>query len=307
MPDSFPFEPHTLKVTGALRLLVTWRATRTDPGVGEVAVTEEVAGFLREACDETLFRIGERTPRDYEADMELADDEVIVLHDDELVMESAAGKAAFSDQPLPVTSPRDLPPGALSSYIVVAGEGEEQRAFVRRANPRKSAGESRMTGVFDVAIERLEAPVFAFDGAFHMVLTPAGAIALDQKVFEAAFKRLADEAVEGWVHQLTDCLPLAGNGARQLADRCTRSAALRRKLKTLVASGHLSRLSPEDVRTQLKALRLPEREFIDGQDQLVFDRARPGVLLDLLNEDLVVGPFSGSLYRIDRKTADIQD
>ena len=307
MSDRWPFEPRSLTAAASLRLLVTWRPNRTDPGVGEIAAGEEVQRFLREACEETLFRIRERRPRDYEADMVLEDDECIVLHDDELVAESALGRAVFSPAPLPVTSSRDLPPGALTSYAVVLEEDSERRAFVRKANPRKSTGSSKLTSTLDSAVELLEAPIFSFDDHFDLVITAEGAIALDQKVFEAVFKPLADEAVEGWVHQLTECLPLAGNGARLLADRCTRSALLRRKLKTLVLSGHLRRLTPDDVRAQLQALKLPEREFIDGDGNLVFDRSRPGALLDLLNEDLTVGPFSGSLFRIDRKTADIQD
>ncbi len=307
MSDRWPFEPRSLTAATSLRLLVTWRPGRNDPGVGEIGVEEEVGRFLREACEETLFRIRERRPRDYEADMILEDDECIVLHDDELVAESAVGKALFKEVPLPVASPRDLPSGALTSYAVVAEEETERRAFVRKANPRKTSGSGKLTGTLASAVEPLEAPVFSFDDHFDLVISAEGAIALDQKVFETVFKPLADEAVEGWVGQLTDCLPLAGNGARLLAERCTKSALLRRKLKTLVLSGHLRRLTPDDVRAQLQALKLPEREFIDGDGNLVFDRSRPGALLDLLNEDLTVGPFSGSLYRIDRKTADIQD
>jgi hypothetical protein len=307
LSDRWPFEPRSLTAATPLRLLVTWRPSKSDPGVGEIVAGEEVQRFLREACEETLFRIRERRPRDYEADMVLEEDECIVLHDDELVLESAIGKAIFKEAPLPVAGSRDLPPGALTAYAVVDGEGADQRAFVRKANPRKSAGSGKLTGTLESAVELLEAPVFSFDDHFDLVITGEGAIALDQKVFETVFKPLADEAVEGWVHHLVDCLPLAGNGARLLADRCTRSAVLRRKLKTLVLSGHLPRLTPDDVRAQLQALKLPEREFIDGDGNLVFDRSRPGALLDLLNEDLTVGPFSGSLFRIDRKTADIQD
>lgn len=307
MSQSWPIDPNTLSPTGPLRLLVTWRPTRTDPGVGEIAVDQDVQVFLRDACEETLYRIRERRPQEYTPDMQQQEDECIVVLDDELVVESAIGKAVFSETPLAVTGPRDLPPGGLSAYVVLAGDGAERRAFVRRANPRRSAGGSKLMAVMGAGVERLEAPVFSFDDHFDLVLTGEGVIALDQKVFEAVFKGLADEAIEGWVQHLANCLPLAGNGARLLADCCSRSAVLRRKLKALAQSGHLPRLSPDNVRGHLQALRLPEREFITAEGELVFDRARPSAILDLLNEDLMVGPFSGSLYRVDRKSAEIQD
>lgn len=303
MATRLPFHPDSAAVDRDFSLLVTWRETRSDPGVGQLNVGGDVAAHLRDATAETRRQIRERRPREYSPEMHLEDEESIVLEGGEVVRASPIARY-FSATHVPLLSAHNLPTPSLTSYGVVVGVGEERRAYVRKTNPKRSARAGGMFTVLGDALTTIQEPVFALDAYFDLLVSPEAVIALDQKAFEDLFRMLPEEGISVWVRQIADVLPLAGDGARQLEERARKNSLLRRKLRTIVDRGHLERVSASDIRAHLKELRFAPEDFIDRHGRLVFNNAKPRDLLDLLNEDLFRGGLTRERFRIDRKSVD---
>jgi antitoxin component HigA of HigAB toxin-antitoxin module len=153
------------------------------------------------------------------------------------------------------------------------------------------------------SLKKVEKPVFALDPYFDLVITERGIIATNQRFFETLFKESEAilENVPAWVESITDHLPIAGDGAAALAEKCRSDSRLRRRLRAVADRGHLQNVTLDQIRAHLEQLELPEDCFI-VEDELVFDDADPFTLMALLNEDLFSGGLTGTGFRSERKS-----
>jgi hypothetical protein len=264
---------------------------------------ESVADYLREAARATVARIQEGDVRAYNADMQLEPEEALYVNDAELISTSALNEILFPDEPLPTISARTLPERPLVLYAFTFRSAGNPIAFVRKTNPRKSASAGRLFALLGNALTDADKPVFTLDPNFDLIVSPAGVIAVDQRIFELLFKETDAvlAAIPDWVAAIAEHLPLAGDGAALLEEKALKSTRLRQQLRSIYERGHLADVSIERVRAHIATLDFEEDDYISG-DELVVDEADPRALLDLLNEDLFVGGLTDVGFRSERKS-----
>lgn len=300
-----PVDLDQLEVGDELSLVVAWKRGQGFEG-REIRVADAVAEHLGEACSRTVERIEQRELRDYSPDMYLEDEEALVVHDDELVADSALAEVVLPAAPLELLSSRSLPDRRLYLYAVVVpgpDDPEAPVAFVRRANPQATARSGRILTLLGDALQRVDRPAFWLDEAFDLVISEDGIIALDQRLFEVLFKETPalQQKIPEWVDEIHRHLPIADDGAQRLAERCETDGRLRRRLRSIAERGHLAGVTIDQIREHLREVDLDEADFIEG-DELKVDERNPFQLVYLLNEDFFRGGLTDTDFRSDRKS-----
>jgi hypothetical protein len=201
----------------------------------------------------------------------------------------------------------DLRKRTLAFYALIVGDASsDRRLYVKRGNPVK-LGDKGLVGIFDDTLTRVTNPVFAFSPSFDVAITFEGVWALDQKNFEGLFKE--SEAVLAktgeWIEALSTALPIADEGKEEFGLRLRQNSLLRRKIQSVLRSPHLSTLTVAKLKRRMISRGLdPSRLVSDGK--LIFNRETERDLLQLLNEDLFTGDFSGEQYAAGRKAKRVE-
>lgn len=154
-----------------------------------------------------------------------------------------------------------------------------------------------LVGVFGQRLERITDPILSFDSNFDLILYGDDALIFNQANFEGLFKESAAVLAKTtqWADELSQVLPIAGEGKDYLADRLRRNSLMRRKVHSITTSSYLPMLTPEILAKKMEEHNLdPGKLLIDGK--LVFTRETETDMLLLLNEDLWTGDFSGDQY-----------
>lgn len=292
-----------LEAAESFSLVVAWHRGKTFDG-GELRVSNEIGDHLRKACAATIDRLRELDVSPYSADMQLEEEERLEAEDPQMIRDSPLAQLLLGTQRRRLYNARSLPTRSLLLYAIsfsMAGEG--RLAFVRKTNPRRAVKAGGILGMLGNALTKLDQPVFTLDPYFDLVITERGVVAVNQRVFETLFKESDSvlEAVPAWVQSITDHLPIAGDGAAELAEKCRTDGRLRRRLRSIIERGHLANVTLDEVRAHLQELQLEEGKFIQD-DELVFDDADPFTLMALLNEDLFSGGLTGTGFRSERKS-----
>ena len=156
--------------------------------------------------------------------------------------------------------------------------------------------------VFKDSLDRIDAPIFAFEPRFDVIITTNQVWALNQKAFESLFKD--SEAVlaktSEWVESLSGHLPIEGGSKVYLADRLKKNSVLRNKVLSVLRKPHISGLKTEDIEAAIERHSLSP-QILNAYGQFVFDSSTERDILQLLNEDLFTGEFSGSAYAASKK------
>jgi hypothetical protein len=279
----------------ALSLVVAWKRGQGLDG-GEVRTGEEVKGHLRAACERTVSEILERELREYTPDMQLEEGECLVASDEDMIAQSPAAQLLFPTAPLRDLPARELPRRAFQFYAVTLDADEGEVAFLRKTNPRRAGRAGGIVAALGNVLEKVTRPLFTFEDSFDLMVAEGTVVALNQSVFEVLFSDAPaiQARIPEWVEQVTDHLPIAGDGAQRLAERCATDGRLRRRLRAVAARGHLPTVEIQQVRDHLAELGLPESDYIDEQN--------PFRLMQLLNEDLFRGGLTRERFVSDRKS-----
>ncbi|MDP8932240.1 MAG: hypothetical protein M3O70_27685, partial [Actinomycetota bacterium] len=213
----------------------------------KIRLNEEVADAFRQLCYSTIDRIQGARDVDYEADSELASDEVYVLEDEQSLRELAlfreAAETAATADPL---APKELDV-RLKFYAVVAGD-QGRIAFVRKTDPQlhHKFGGFLVSGRDRLAV--IEGPLFGFAPDFDFVVAPTWAAIVSQHRFEQLFREtgLVARHVADWVKSVTEHLPMPDESVKALQESALRDSRLWRRLRAIHRRGHLRDVSIDD-------------------------------------------------------------
>lgn len=269
----------------------------------QVNIADDVAAYLRAAASATVEDFLDRDVIPYQADMDLAPEEALSFSSSEGIGEAPIFTELFPQSPPDLENARQLQLWRLAAYAVIAGDGNAQVAFVRKANPGRLARPGRLMTTVGQTLSRIDAPVLAFDDRFDLIVTPTAVVSSSQPVFEDFFRYAPEllEHVPAWVEEIAANLPLAGDGAQILAEKCHSDSRLRRRLRAIVDRGHLAQVTTEHLVAHISALGLRVEDFV-ADDELLVDAQNPYTLMYLLNEDLFVGGLTQDRFRSDRKS-----
>lgn len=290
-----------IDIAEAATLIVAWRTGRNAHGAVLRAggqVIDALRGYAREAL--ALIASGHERP--YNPDDEQDEDAGFLTASQDELLDTALLEQLRTGSSLPLIEANELRKRTLALYALLIGNDPDSRAiFIRKGNPVSLAGKG-VVAVFDNTLTRVTRPILAFDSAFDVILLGGSVWILNQKNFEGLFKE--SEAVlartSEWVDQLSQVLPIAGDGKEWLADRLRQNSVMRRKVHSILRSDYLPKLTPDILRARMSAHGLlPDDLMKDGA--LIFNKDTEKDLLLFLNEDLWTGDFSGDQYAAARK------
>lgn len=286
---------------GPATLVVAWRSGRNAHGRA-LKAGGDVMKSLRTYAMQALDRIRTGQGRDYDPNDEQDEEYAYLETNRDELLDTALLEQIMLAASLPQVTPDDLRRRTLALYALVLGSDPDRlTAFVRRGNPVELAKKS-LVAVFDDTLTRVEHPLLAFDNHYDVVIYPEQVHVLRQKNFEGLFKE--SEAVlaktSEWAETFSESLPISDESKDWLAQRLRANSVMRRRVQSILKSDYLPKLTPRLLRKKMIERGLDPKMLLDD-DGLVINKETERDVLQLLNEDLWTGDFSGEQYAASRK------
>jgi hypothetical protein len=292
-----------IDMSAAATLVVVWRTGRNAHG-RVVKAGGQVIDTLRGYAMGALQRISDGSGCQYDPNDEQDNECAYLTANRDELLDTSILDQLDTGASLPSVAPGGLRGRTLALYALLIGNDPDARvAFVRKGNPVRLAGKGLVATFFDETLTRVTQPVLAFDQNFDVIVRLHAVWVLHQANFESLFRE--SEAVLArtaeWVDGLSNSLPVSDESKEWLATRLRQTSVLRRKVRSILQSPYLSKLTPEVMRQKMKERGLNPDELIrDGA--LVFNKETEKSVLLFLNEDLWTGDFSGEQYAATRKS-----
>jgi hypothetical protein len=271
---------------------------------GHVNVADDARDALRHNADRAIEDLETKDVRQYDPDAQLEEGEYFLL--DRATVEDSMGILAFLDAgpEANLLRPDDVAERPQLFYATLIGRDSSRRlAFIAKSNPAKVVRQGIFLTPKRDVLTRIEDDVFLFEDRTDMIVSRDQMVVFNQLAFEQWFRDtpVLQERVKDWIGGITEHLPLDGDGADRLAERCRTNSRLRRVLFSIQARGHLKDVSITRIRQHARNQGLDSSELVKN-GKLVFDDADPTTLLKLLNEDLFKGGLTDEPFVVDRKS-----
>ncbi len=297
----------------SLTLAVGWTVGKNTK-IRQMVLGSSVENAFRDVVREALENLGEREPADWTPDADLSPETFLVIPKDD-VGESPSlttdhdGKTFLDTladaETLEAIHPKHLPTGDLNFYAIIVGDIGRRAAFIRRSNPRRGLRRGRIYSVLSDTLQRVDDPIFAFDGWVDLVAVDDSLCILSQTVFSSFFRdqeTLAKKIPE-WIQTLSQSVAIQEESQERLEARVQRDSRLKARLEAIVRRDHLVDVSSETLRRAMEENELDPNRLLDDQGQLVLEEDDIPQILYLLNEDLFTGSLTNSGFRADKKAA----
>jgi SAM-dependent methyltransferase len=329
---TWKLEPSSIDVAGDITLVVARRSGRRLHGY-KVEFVSGAGETIREVCRETLERLRQRTPRQYEASLRIdGEREYLAVPDGQLVQHEsfrpkrqrqASGKGEDGNPAVAhiETDPqvRDLlrrgsgldrlPAEHLTRFsfqfyaAVVGSDPGRRTSFVRKKNPAKVLKRGGLVFAYGDRLREVADPLMLLDDHFDLVVADEGIAVLDQDVFESLFRDVEVLAERYPVYaKAFETLQLDDSQLDTLVERCRRDSRLGTRLRQIHESGHLAAgdVTIKQVIKEIDRLGL-RRDGLLTAGKLDFSGADASTILKLLNDDLFIGGLSKVAYEAGNK------
>jgi hypothetical protein len=285
---------------GATTLVVGWRSGTHVRG-RVVRFGGEVRDELQQAATQTVEIIDNGNGKRYDPDDEQNDAPYLTVERDELfdteVLEVLSTGASLQE-----ATEEELKRRRNVFYALLWGNSVDNRtAFIKAGNPIKLAQKS-LFGFLDNSLQKISYPLFGISPDFDIVLTADGVWTLSQPAFERLFKdtQVVAGKITQWVDELSNHLPIADESKSTFATSMKTNTYLRRKVQSLLQKDYLQTLTPETLR-KIMLTRGLDPDVLMPEGELVLNKDNQKDVLNLLNDDLFTGDFSGTQYAACRK------
>lgn len=206
---------------------------------------------------------------------------------------------------LPSMSAHDLRSGRYLFYAAICRDARtgHRIGFVRQADPHrvaKAGGFMALLG--QEGLQRLQDPVFVFEGGFDLIVAPGEIAVLRLEAFHRTFADLhavasAAPANAKLIADVVDRLSPAAVNA--LASAAAASPSLARRLQRLARPGAVPPVAPGDISAAMIKHSLDPAEII-SQGEIAFAEDHASVFLDLIEQLYYEADFTGEHRRSDR-------
>ena len=291
--------PEELSSTSTV--VIAWRTGKNAHG-RVVKSGGEVVADLRKYATETLGKIAESQGGTYDPNDEKNDDDYYLEAPTDELLDTALIHEIRKGASLDKASKEDLRRPLALYALVVGDDPENLTVFVKRGTPIALARKNLVAQLVDDSLTKVQDALFAFENKYDVVIYPDKVHILNQQNFEALFKE--SEAVlaktDEWVAKLADALPMSSGSSERLSTRMRSNSLMRRQIQSILRSDYLASLTSETLRDKMTERGLDPDELLD-EEGLIFTGDTEKPLLQLLNEDLWSGDFSGRQYAASRK------
>jgi hypothetical protein len=188
-------------------------------------------------------------------------------------------------------------------YAVSVGPPDARILFIRRYNPTSNLGR-KWFGVFGDELSPVNDQLVALDlTRFDVVLVAgAGLLVFDLKQYERLFRDSPEllSRTPAKVDELSRQLRLTASTKEALTAAALSNSRIRTRLLAVVASGRLERVTSDRLREAMQEFGIDPDTHLTSEG-LAFEAADAMSIMELLNEDLSIGPLTDTKYVISRK------
>jgi hypothetical protein len=271
---------------------------------GRLALSKVVTTHMRETQQRLLDDLKASSVVSNDSNMDIYPDECLQLARDTLIPVPELLIALDKVHEHPQIDARLLPGRAVLFYAIVAADiSGKYIAFVRKQNAYTSLKPGYLTTIRDGVLDRVDTPLFTFDDRCDVVVTNDSVFVLSQNVYELLFENTEPvlERIPRHIEKIADALPLLdAEAGAQLNALALKSKRVRKQLRNLAHCSYLHKVTLERVREHMQEQGLEPDLLIRG-DRLVLDATNPKLLVQVLDEQLFRGGFSGLPYLAPRK------
>ncbi|GAB4001859.1 Kiwa anti-phage protein KwaB-like domain-containing protein [Nocardioides ultimimeridianus] len=289
----------TVTLTGSGQLVVAW-STGADYGGAHLAVGGDLAARLLEFAQVASADLSSGHP--YGPDVDMEDSTHLVAERADL-QDTLLLQTVEQGADLPLATEKDIADRSLTCYALVVGSGTSKVTFIRKRSP-VALGSKALVGRFlSGEVTEVSEPLFAFDKTFDLIVTSDKVLILNKSGFDSLFRHSAVVLAKtpDWVTELAAHLPLAPGSDVLLNEALQRNQFHRNKFQAILKRPHIRSLTPADVEDGMRRHGLDPAVLMPG-GQLVFDTPEnTKQILNLLNEDLFKGEFSGDEFAAGSK------
>ncbi|MGV2953935.1 Kiwa anti-phage protein KwaB-like domain-containing protein [Glutamicibacter sp. AGC46] len=188
-------------------------------------------------------------------------------------------------------------------YAISALINGTRNIFVRATSPVKFPSKS-LRGYLTDSFNLLKDPILSFDEKFDFLIRDEEIIIFNPNSFERITNspENAEIASKRLVASLSEVLPINEDSKMVLTSFLGKNTYSRRKALSVCNKGYLESLDIARISDKLEKHGLKPDNFLDGSD-LVFTSENCKQYLELLNDDVFQGDFSGEDYAAARKAS----
>lgn len=288
--------------TQGLTLSIGWEtgATKT-VHVRTLPLDSESGEDLRAAVRDCVNLLRDDTPVPYNPDMELEESTYAYIDRAQLADDTSIFHELEQASP-PEGSVDDLGRGLLF-YAITVGPANARVVLIRRYNPTANL-KKKWFGTFGDELSPVDEQLVSLDlSHFDVVLVVgAGLLVFDLKQYERLFRDSPEllARTPAKVEELSAQRALTDAAKEVLAAAALRNSRIRSRLHAIVASGRLEHV--DDARLEQAMVRFGlDPDVHMTADGIAFDDEHVMPILELLNEDLSIGPLTDTEYVITRK------
>ncbi|MEI2714898.1 MAG: Kiwa anti-phage protein KwaB-like domain-containing protein [Nocardioides sp.] len=289
----------TVTLVGTGQLVVAWSTGAAYAGA-HLAVGGDLADRLLEFAQQASGDLSNGHPYAPDVDME---DSTHLVADRTDLQDTLLLNTLERGADLPLATETDVAERSLTCYALVVGAGESKVTFIRKRSP-VALGSKALVGRFlSGEVTKVTEPLFAFDKVYDLIVTDDRVLILNKSGFDSLFRHSAVVLAKTpeWVTDLAAHLPLAPGSEIALNEALQRNQFHRNKLQAILKRPHIQKLTPADVEAGMKRHGLDPQVLMSG-GQLVLDTPEnTKQILNLLNEDLFQGDFSGDEFAAGSK------
>lgn len=289
----------TVTLTGTGQLVVAWSTGPAYAGA-HLAVGGELAERLLEFAQAASADLSNGHSYAPDVDME---DSTHLIADRADLQDTLLLQTVELGADLPLAAEKDMANRKLTCYALVVGAGTSKVTFIRKRSPIALGSKALVGRFFSGEVTEVTEPLFAFDKVFDLIVTNEKVLILNKNGFDSLFRHSAVVLAKTpeWVKNLAAHLPLAPGSDAVLNEALQRNQFHRNKFQAILKRPHIQKLTPADVEASMKRHGLDPKVHMPG-GELIFDTPEnTKQILNLLNEDLFKGEFSGDEFAAGSK------
>lgn len=299
-----------------VELVVGWRKGNGWDGA-TMPITKTLATGLLAACGKTVRDAqAVADPKAFDVDTSIGPGELMVARtadfpdievggDGDRLLE-LLNKATIGETLKPEDLKQKVPKiNFYAARLKAASNPDEWVVFLNRADPQISTRPGSFLALFGKdKLDAVNAPVFQFRRSFDMFVVSALVFTAGFGSFDSLFRQVVIEQTGEMVSQLAARLPkslkLDASSVDLLNEQGRARPRLRTRLRSLLAKPYLGTLTVEMVKTEATRQKLKGTDFLKS-GKLFVDPKRPTRLINLLDEALARGGFSGVLFEVEHR------
>lgn len=285
-------------------LVLAWVESKQLRG-GPVQIHEDLMADLRQVAVDSIEQIDE-----FETILEYSDatdavrgEDLVYVPVESFSAESGLLHLLSAVDRIDPIGPAELANHSLSISAIGFGAANDSRTwFVRKSVRQFDATTQIVTRFLNGPLRPIRSNTIHISRDVDFIVGPEGAFVFDPAAYERFVQDPADaaEALSEDLESLAEHVKFSADTLEELKAYGQKGFTLRRRLHALLSREHLSKLTPANIKSELRRLKQNPTNFFK-KDVLAFTMDRAQFLFKVLDESAWLGGFSQTLFTASGK------